>query len=73
MCRESYALPSVITPAVTTDAIPKSLYEAEKDDMNPEAHELIDAVLDGKIEDAKTVVGALACDSIAQRLGGTER
>ena len=34
--------------------------------------ELIDAVLDGKIEDAKTVVGALACDSIAHRLGGTE-
>ena len=40
--------------------------------MNPEEHELIDAVLDGKIEDAKTVVGALACDSIAHRLGGTE-
>ena len=35
-------------------------------------HELIDAVLDGKIEDAKTVVCALACDSIAHRLGGTE-
>ena len=32
--------------------------------------ELIDAVLDGKIEDAKTVVGALACDAIAHRLGG---
>ena len=31
-------------------------------------HELIDAVLDGKIEDAKTVVGALACDSIAHRM-----
>ncbi|MDY2777144.1 MAG: NUDIX hydrolase [Collinsella sp.] len=31
--------------------------------------ELIDAVLDGKIEDAKTVVGALACDAIAHRLG----
>lgn len=34
--------------------------------------ELIDAVLDGKIEDAKTVVGALACDSIAHRLGVEE-
>ena len=45
VCRESYALPPVITPAVTTDAIPKSLYEAEKDDMNPEEHELIDAVV----------------------------
>ena len=30
--------------------------------------ELIDAVLDSKIEDAKTVVGALACDAIAHRL-----
>ena len=30
--------------------------------------ELIDAVLDGKIEDAKTVVGALACDAMAHRL-----
>ena len=30
--------------------------------------ELVDAVLDGKIEDAKTVVGALACDAIAHRL-----
>ena len=25
VCRESYTLPPVITPAVTTDAIPKSL------------------------------------------------
>ena len=32
--------------------------------------ELIDAVLDGKIEDAKTVVGALACDAVAHRLAG---
>lgn len=31
--------------------------------------ELIDAVLDGKIQDAKTIVGALACDAIAHRLG----
>lgn len=30
--------------------------------------ELVDAVLDGKVEDAKTVVGALACDAIAHRL-----
>lgn len=30
--------------------------------------ELIDAVLDGKIEDAKTIVGALACDAISHRL-----
>ena len=33
-----------------------------------ELSELIDAVLDGKIEDAKTIVGALACDAIAHRL-----
>lgn len=31
-------------------------------------HELIDAVLDGHIEDAKTVVGALICDAVAHRL-----
>lgn len=33
-----------------------------------DVNELIDAVLDGKIEDAKTVVGALACDAMAHRL-----
>ena len=44
-CRESFTLPPVITPAETTDAIPKSLYEAEKDDMNGGEHELIDAVV----------------------------
>ena len=31
-------------------------------------NELIDAVLDGKIQDSKTIVGALACDAIAHRL-----
>ena len=30
--------------------------------------ELIDAVLDGRIEDAKTVVGALICDAVGHRL-----
>lgn len=45
VCRDSYELPAVITPADTTDAIPKSLYEAEKDDMNNGEHELIDAVV----------------------------
>lgn len=30
--------------------------------------ELVDAVLDGKVEDAKTVVGALICDAVAHRL-----
>lgn len=45
VCKDSYALLPVITPADTTDAIPKSLYEAEKDDMNNGEHELIDAVV----------------------------
>lgn len=30
--------------------------------------ELVDAVLDGRIEDAKTVVGALICDAVSRRL-----
>ena len=30
--------------------------------------ELIDAVLDGRIEDAKTVTGALICDAVSSRL-----
>lgn len=33
-----------------------------------DVQDLVDAVLDGKIEDAKTVVGALACDVMAHRL-----
>lgn len=45
VCKESETLRPVITPAQTTDSIPKSLYEAEKDDMNNEEHELIDAVV----------------------------
>jgi ADP-ribose pyrophosphatase len=38
-----------------------------------ELPELIDAVLDGKVEDAKTVVGALLCDAISRRLGAMEQ
>ena len=34
--------------------------------------ELIDAVLDGRIEDAKTVTGALICDAVAHRLAADE-
>lgn len=34
--------------------------------------ELIDAVLDGRIEDAKTVTGALICDAVAHRLAVEE-
>ena len=37
-----------------------------------EVGELIDAVLDGRIEDAKTVVGALLCDAISRRLVETD-
>ena len=33
VCRASYALPQVITPSETIDAIPYSLYDAEKDDI----------------------------------------
>ena len=33
-----------------------------------ELNQLVDAVLDGRIEDAKTVVGALVCDAVAHRL-----
>lgn len=34
--------------------------------------ELIDAVLDGRVEDAKTVVGALICDAVGRRLSPGE-
>ena len=34
--------------------------------------ELIDAVLDGRIEDVKTVVGALICDAVSHRLDPKE-
>ena len=34
--------------------------------------ELVDGVLDGKIEDAKTVVGALICDAVSHRLAPGE-
>lgn len=45
MCRDSYALPNVITPADTTDAIPYSLYESERNDMNNFENTLIDVVV----------------------------
>ena len=43
--RANYTLPQVITPADTIDSIPKSLYEAEKDDMNNGEQDLIDAIV----------------------------
>lgn len=45
VCRESYEFPPVITPAITTDSIPYSLYEAEKDDMNNFEAKVIDFVV----------------------------
>lgn len=38
-----------------------------------ELSELVDTVLDGRIEDAKTVVGALICDAVSHRLDGEAR
>lgn len=48
VCRDSYSIPEVITPAYTTDSIPSSLYEAEKDDMNNFEHLLIDTIVSYK-------------------------
>ena len=45
VCRESYTLPLVITPAETIDTIPYSLYDTEKNDMNQEERNLIDLVV----------------------------
>lgn len=45
VCRDSYKFPTVITPAFTTDSIPNSLYEAEKDDLNLFEKSVIDVVV----------------------------
>lgn len=45
VCRDNYVLPEVITPADTTDSIPCSLYDAEKDDMNNFEHNILDVVV----------------------------
>ena len=44
-CQSSYQMPRVITPSDVTDSIPKSLYDAEKNDMNNGEHELLDAIV----------------------------
>ena len=44
--KESYALPSVITPADVIDSIPKSLYEAEKNDFNSFEREVVMKISD---------------------------
>ena len=51
ICREAYQPPKVITPAYSTDSIPYSLYEAEKDDMNDFERKALDAIVSlGNIE-----------------------
>ncbi len=78
--RIQYLTTSATTPGFCDEVI--HIYMATGltfDGANPDADEfvnvdlvplseLIDAVLDGKIEDATTVVGARACDAIAHRL-----
>ena len=44
VCRPSYALPSVITPAQMIDSVPLSLYEAERSDMNAGERGLLDMI-----------------------------
>ncbi|MCZ4064497.1 DEAD/DEAH box helicase family protein [Oxalobacter aliiformigenes] len=44
VCRESFVLPQIITPASVTDAISCSLYEAERNDMNEFERRVIDVV-----------------------------
>ena len=45
VCKDSYELAQVITPANTTTSIPYSLYEAEKDDMNNFERQVIDVIV----------------------------
>lgn len=45
ICREAYLLPEVITPAQAIDAVPYSLYEAEKDDMNQFERQVLDVIV----------------------------
>lgn len=45
ICRESYVFPDVITPAQAIDAVPYSLYESEKDDMNQFERQVLDVIV----------------------------
>ena len=45
ICKESYLFPEIITPAQALDAVPCSLYEAEKDDMNPFERHVLDVIV----------------------------
>ena len=44
ICRDNYSFPAVITPADTIDSIPRSLYVAEKNDMNNFERQLLDVI-----------------------------
>lgn len=44
-CCERYVLPDFITPVNFIDALPKSLYEAEKDDMNELERKVLDVII----------------------------
>lgn len=45
ICREAYIFPERITSAKVIDALPCSLYESEKDDMNPFERRVLDVIL----------------------------
>ncbi|MBR1472490.1 MAG: DEAD/DEAH box helicase family protein [Lachnospiraceae bacterium] len=45
VCREDYALPAEVSFAESTEVIPDSLYEAEKDDMTRFERQLLDAMI----------------------------
>lgn len=45
ICREAYVFPDVITPAQAIDAVPYSLYESEKDDMNQFERHVLDVIV----------------------------
>ena len=45
ICKEAYLFPEVITPSQAVDAVPYSLYEAEKDDMNQFERHVLDVVV----------------------------
>lgn len=45
VCKPAYRLPKVISPASSTTSIPKSLYSAEKNDMNEFERGLLDDIV----------------------------
>lgn len=45
ICKASYSFPPVITPSETIDSIPKSLYSAERNDMNSLEKQIVNSVV----------------------------